>query len=284
MTTLVVGAGGQLGRALRQLRPQARFVDVPEVDLTSSASVAALPWDDVRAVVNAAAWTAVDPAEDLDRLPTVWDVNATGVFNLAWHARRLDLPLVHVSTDYVFRGDHRSPVPVDAPLDPQGAYGATKAAGEMAAHLAARHYVVRTSWLFGDGPNFVRTLRRLAASRDEVTVVDDQLGRPTYALDLAAALLALLDGRAPYGTYHATGAGDVVSWADVAAVAVRGTGCRVRPVSTVEYLAAAPQAAPQPAPRPAYSALDLGALEAVGVRMRDWREALAEYLRLEESA
>lgn len=278
MTVLVVGAGGQLGRALRQLRPQASFVDVPEVDLTSSASVAALPWDGVRAVVNAAAWTAVDPAEDLERLPTVWDVNATGVFHLAWHARRLDLPLVHVSTDYVFRGDHRSPVPVDAPLDPQGAYGATKAAGEMAAHLAPRHYVVRTSWLFGDGPNFVRTMRRLAASRDEVTVVDDQLGRPTYALDLAAALLALLDGGAPAGTYHATGSGDVVSWAELAVVAVRGTGCRVRPVSTAEYLLAAPQAAP----RPAYSALDLSALEAVGVQMRDWREALAEYLRLED--
>lgn len=284
MTTLVVGAGGQLGRALQQLRPQGHFVDVPEVDLTSSASVAALPWDDVRAVVNAAAWTAVDPAEDLDRLPTVWDVNATGVFHLAWHARRLDLPLVHVSTDYVFRGDHRSPVPVDAPLDPQGAYGATKAAGEMAAHLAVRHYVVRTSWLFGDGPNFVRTMRRLAASRDEVTVVDDQLGRPTYAVDLAAALLALLDGHAPYGTYHATGSGDVISWADLAAAAVRGTGCRVRPVSTAEYLAATPKAAPQPAPRPAYSALDLSALEAVGVQMRDWRAALAEYLRLEDPA
>jgi dTDP-4-dehydrorhamnose reductase len=277
VTLLVVGAGGQLGRALQELAPDARFVDVPDVDLTSRESVAGLDWDGVTAVVNAAAWTAVDPAEDPEKLPTVWDVNATGVFHLAFHARRLDLPLVHVSTDYVFRGDHTSPIPVDAPLDPQGAYGATKAAGEMAAHLAAKHYVVRTSWVFGDGPNFVRTMRRLAADRDELTVVSDQLGRPTYAVDLAGALLALLESRAPYGTYHATGGGDVVSWADFAALSVEDTSCTIVPVTTEQYQ----QKAPQAAPRPAYSALDLSRLESVGITMRDWREALAEFLDVE---
>jgi dTDP-4-dehydrorhamnose reductase len=210
----------------------------------------------------------------------VWDINATGVFHLAEHARDRDLPLVHVSTDYVFGGDHSTPITVDAPLAPQGAYGATKAAGEMAAHLAPRHYVVRTSWVFGDGPNFVRTMRRLARDREEVTVVADQLGRPTYAVDLAAALVGLLDVEAPYGTYHATGSGDVVSWADFAAAVLAGTGCRVVPVTTEDYLSRAPQAAP----RPAYSALDLSTLEAVGVRMRDWREALAEYLAKEDGS
>lgn len=276
MTLLVVGSGGQLGRALQRLRPDARFVDYPQVDLSSRDSVAALDWDGVGAVVNAAAWTAVDAAEDPDRLGTVWDVNATGVFHLAQHARRLDVPLVHVSTDYVFRGDHTCPVPVDAPLDPRGAYGATKAAGEMAAHVAPRHYVVRTSWVFGDGPNFVRTMRRLAAERDELTVVGDQVGRPTYALDLAAVLLQLLDRRAPFGTYHCTGAGDVVSWAQFAAEILRGSACRVRPITTAEYGAAAP--------RPAYSALDLSGLRAVGLTTRDWRQALAEYLAEEDAA
>jgi len=277
VTLLVVGSGGQLGRALQDLVPGARFVDYPEVDLGSRDSVAELGWDDVTAVVNAAAWTAVDAAEDPQKLPAAWDVNATGVFHLALHARRLDVPLVHVSTDYVFRGDHHDPIGEDAPLDPQGAYGATKAAGEMAAHLAARHYVVRTSWVFGDGPNFVRTMRGLAAEREQLTVVGDQVGRPTYAVDLAAALLALLERAAPYGTYHATGAGDVVSWAEFAAEVLRDSDCRVTPVSTAEYLAGAPQAAP----RPAYSALDLRKLESVGVHMRDWREALAEYLERE---
>lgn len=279
MTLLVVGANGQLGRALQRLRPDAVFVDVPEVDLTVRESVASLPWHQASAVVNAAAWTAVDSAEDVDRLPLAWAVNATGVLHLAEQARRHDLPLVQVSTDYVFAGDHAAPIPVDAPLAPQGAYGATKAAGEMAAHLAARHYVVRTSWLFGDGPNFVRTMLRLGGERDEVTVVGDQHGRPTYAVDLAGALLALLDRGAPYSTYHATGSGDVVSWAQFAAEILAGTGCRVTPVSTEQYL----QRAPQAAPRPAYSALDLSALDAVGVGMRDWREALAEYLT-EEAA
>jgi dTDP-4-dehydrorhamnose 3,5-epimerase/reductase len=277
VTLLVVGAGGQLGRALQDLRPDARFLDYPDVDLTSRASVDGLDWDGVTAVVNAAAFTAVDAAEEPARLPTAWDVNATGVFHLAQHARRLDVPLVHVSTDYVFRGDATAPIGVDAVLDPQGAYGATKAAGEMAAHLAPRHYVVRTSWVFGDGPNFVRTMRRLGAQREELTVVDDQVGRPTYAVDLAAALLALLDGGAPHGTYHCTGSGDVVSWAQFAAHVLRGTPCRVVPVTTEQYL----QKAPQAAPRPAYSALDLSSIEAVGVRMRDWREALAEYLAAE---
>lgn len=279
MTLLVVGAGGQLGRALQGLRPHARFVDYPQVDLTSRESVAALDWDGVSAVVNAAAWTAVDAAEDAEKLPAVWAVNATGVLHLAEHARRLDVPLVHVSTDYVFRGDATAPIAEDAVLDPQGAYGATKAAGEMAAHLAPRHYVVRTSWVFGDGPNFVRTMRRLAAERDELTVVGDQLGRPTYAVDLAGALLALLDGGAAYGTYHCTGAGDVVSWAEFATEVLRGSACRVVPVTTAQYLEKAPQAAP----RPAYSALDLSKLETAGVRMRDWREALTEYLQEEDA-
>lgn len=279
MTALVVGSGGQLGRALQDLLPDGRFVDVPEVDLTSRESVAALDWDGVDAVINAAAWTAVDAAEDAEKLPTVWAVNATGVFHLAEHARRLDVPLVHVSTDYVFGGSFDSPVPVDAPMAPEGAYGATKAAGEMAAHLAPKHYVVRTSWVFGDGPNFVRTMRRLA-DREELTVVDDQLGRPTYAVDLASALLGLLDAGAPYGTYHATGSGDVVSWAQFAAEILRDAPVRVVPVSTEQYLEKAPQAAP----RPAYSALDLSSIEAVGVRMRDWREALREYLTKEGPA
>jgi dTDP-4-dehydrorhamnose reductase len=274
MTALVVGAGGQLGKALRPLLPQGRFVDYPEVDLGSRRSVDALDWTGISAVINAAAWTNVDGAEDLDHLPTVWAVNATGVFHLAWHARRLDIPLVHVSTDYVFRGDATEPIGVDAPIDPQSAYGVTKAAGELAARLAPKHYVVRTSWLFGDGPNFVRTMLRLAETREQVRVVDDQFGRPTYAPDLAEVLLGLLDGPAPYGTYHASNVGEVVSWAQFAAAVLADTPCRVVPVTTPEYLATASQSAS----RPGYSALDVSRAEQAGVALRDWREALRDYL------
>jgi dTDP-4-dehydrorhamnose reductase len=280
VTVLVVGSGGQLGRALQSILPAARFADVPEVDLTSRESVAGLEWGDVTAVINAAAWTAVDAAEEPDKLATAWAVNATGVLYLAEQARRLDVPLVQVSTDYVFRGDATEPIPVEAPLDPQGAYGTTKAAGEMAARLAPKHYIVRTSWLFGDGPNFVRTMLRLAQTRDELTVVSDQLGRPTYALDLAGALIGLLQSGAPTGTYHATGSGDVVSWAEFATAILAGTGCQVVPVTTAEYQ----KLAPGTSPRPAYSALDLSRLEAARVSMRDWRQALSDYLDIERGS
>lgn len=268
MTVLVTGANGQLGRALRPLLPDAAFHD-RELDITDRAALAAHDWTGTTAIVNAAAWTAVDAAEQPDDLLRAWDVNATGVAHLASHARRLDVPLVHVSTDYVLRGDHEGDAPVDAHLDPQGAYGAAKAAAELAARIAPRHYVVRTSWVFGDGPNFVRTMLRLAAQRPRVSVVDDQRGRPTYAVDLAAALVRLLDGDLPPGTYHATGGGPVVSWAGFAREVLAGSACEVVPVTTAQYRAGAPATAP----RPRSSALATGPLA-----LRDWREALAEYL------
>jgi dTDP-4-dehydrorhamnose reductase len=267
VTLLVTGANGQLGRALQQLAPHARFTDRRSLDIADGASVSAFDFNGVTAIVNAAAWTGVDAAEDEPL--TAFEANATGVTHLAIAARRLEIPLVQVSTDYVFPGTATTPIPVDAPVSPLGAYGATKAAGEAAAALAPRHLVVRTSWVYGDGHNFVRTMRRLAATRDEVSVVCDQLGRPTNARDLAAAVLRLLDLDAPAGTYHATGTGDVVSWADVAVAALAGTTCQVRPITTAEYGAAKAQ-------RPAYSALAVS--PEVEPVMRDWRVALAEFL------
>jgi len=270
MTVLVTGGAGQLGRALRAELPDAEFGELPELDITDRAALAARDWSRTTAIVNTAAWTAVDAAEH-DAL-AAWDVNATGVAELAWHARRLGVPFVHVSTDYVLAGEPGGDAPADAPLDPRGMYGVGKAAGELAARIAPQHYVVRTSWMFGDGPNFVRTVRRLAEQRQQLTVVDDQIGRPTYAVDLARALVRLLASDLPPGTYHATGSGEPVSWAGLAAIALQGTGCTVVPVTTGQYA----RGAPGTAPRPANSALAAGALV-----LRDWRSALAEYLEAE---
>lgn len=145
MTALVTGGSGQLGRALQGVLTDAVFTDVGDLDITNRAALAAWDWSGTSAIINAAAWTAVDAAEQPDKLLTAWDINVTGIANLAWHARRLDVPLLHVSTDYVFRGDHEGDAPVGAAMDPQGMYGISKAAGEMAARIAPQHYVVRTS-------------------------------------------------------------------------------------------------------------------------------------------
>ena len=263
MTALVTGGNGQLGRALRARLPDARSTDLGQLDITDAAAVEAFDWTGTTVILNAAAWTAVDAAED--EPVKAWAANATAVAHLAAQARRLGVPLVHVSTDYVFAGDATAPYAVDAPIAPRSVYGITKAAGEAAALMAPQHLVVRTSWVYGDGGNFVRTMRRLAQTHAQVSVVDDQLGRPTHADDLAASLLHLLDAGA-WGTHHVTGAGDVASWADVAEAALVGTGCQVRRVSTAEYGASK-------APRPSYSAL---AVEP-GLPVRDWREALAGY-------
>ena len=277
MSTLVTGAGGQLGKALAAQLSDARLVRSAELDITDRTALDAFDWTGITAIINAAAWTAVDRAEEAESILSAWDVNASGVANLACHARSLGIPLVHVSTDYVFEGSTSGLLPIGSEVDPQGVYGITKAAGELAARLAPSYYVVRTSWVFGDGPNFVRTMLRLAKDRDELTVVDDQYGRPTYTVDLAAALIALLHSDAPSGTYHATGSGDVVSWADFASAILEGSSCKVRPISSEEYA----QGRPSVAPRPANSALDLFGLEVVGITMRDWRLALADYLGLE---
>ena len=283
MSVLVTGAGGQLGKALAAQLPSAklptaRLVTSAQLDITRREALDAFDWTGITAIINAAAWTGVDNAEETDSTLPAWDVNATGVANLAWHARWLGIPLVHVSTDYVFDGDGDAPIPADGLVDPRGVYGITKAAGELAARLAPTYYVVRTSWVFGDGPNFVRTMLRLGAEREELTVVDDQFGRPTYAVDLAEALIGLLERGCPAGTYHATGSGDVVSWADFAAAILEGSGCKVRPISSEEYAQGRVIA-----PRPSNSALDLSALEAVGITLRDWRLALAAYLTAEKA-
>jgi dTDP-4-dehydrorhamnose reductase len=256
---LITGAGGQLGRALRQAFAADDVLALTHADwdVTSPPSdpVSRGAWD---LVLHTAAWTSVDDAEA--------DPQAAATVNVAGtaHAASLKAPLVTYSTDYVFDGRKRSPyVESDGP-NPLSAYGRTKLHGEAAAGPSA--WVVRTSWLFGaSGHNFLRTMLRLGAEREEVAVVDDQRGCPTYVGHLAEATRSLVDAELPRGLWHVAADGDC-TWADFAEAifAEAGLDCRVRRITTAEL--------ERPAPRPAYSVLRS---ERPGApRLPHWREGL----------
>ncbi len=276
MTVVVLGAGGQVGRALARRFPGATVLDRSSLDLADPAAVASHDWTGVDVVLNAAAWTAVDAAEDPANRAAVQAVNVDGVSALAEAARASGFLLVHFSTEYVFDGEHPGPIPEDAPVRPLSVYGRSKADGDRLVTALDRHLLVRTTWVVGEGCNFVRTMAGLADRGVCPSVVDDQVGRPTAAEDLAAAVAHLVQ-RGASGTYNATGGGEPASWADVAEVVFAARGRDpgdVRRVSTAEYLADQPAAAP----RPRNSVLDLTRLEATGFRPRNWRTALDDYL------
>ncbi len=280
MKLAVTGTSGQVVRALIERAPAGVMVVAlgrPAIDLADPAGIApALAAIGADAVVNAAAYTAVDKAET-DR-DAAFAINAAGAGAVAAAARTLGLPLIHISTDYVFDGTKRAPyVETDRPA-PTGVYGASKLAGEVAVTAAHPDAVIaRTAWVYSPfGANFVKTMLRLAATRDELGVVADQVGNPTSALDIADAVLAIAanllarpDDPTLRGVFHMTGSGEA-SWADFAAqvfaasVARGGPVARVKPIATTEY--------PTPARRPANSRLDCSRLAAAhGVRLPDWR-------------
>lgn len=276
MRWLVLGGNGQLGRDLAVVLADQPMeaLDLPAVDITDPAAVAAVLADtDPDVVINAAAYTAVDAAETDEATALAVNGAAPGTIAQAC-ASRPDTRLVHISTDYVFAGDATGPYPEDAPHAPRSAYGRTKAAGERAvlAALPQRSWIVRTAWLYSaHGANFVKTMLRLAGERDTVSVVDDQIGQPTWSLDLARQLRALVDRDAPAGIYHGTNSGST-SWFGFTREIFRLSGHdpqRVLPTTT--------QAFPRPAPRPAFSVLGHDAWQRVGMApMRAWQQALAE--------
>jgi dTDP-4-dehydrorhamnose reductase/dTDP-4-dehydrorhamnose 3,5-epimerase len=278
---LVTGANGQLGRALRAELGDASHIDYvtrEDLDLASPEVFTARHWRDYDTIINAAAYTAVDQAETPEGRREAWAANATAVSHLARIALEHRLTLVHVSTDYVFDGTSDRPYHEDDPLSPLGVYGQTKAAADAIVATVPRHYIVRTSWVIGDGRNFVRTMRELADRGVDPAVVDDQVGRLTFTGDLARGIVHLMAERPAPGVYNLTGGGDPMSWADVARAVFASTGHdpqRVRPVSTEEYFASA--SAPV-APRPRNSVLDLSKIEATGFAVRAVEDVLREYL------
>lgn len=286
--TLVIGCNGQLGRAVRVLAEERGlsawfdFCDIDAFDISDSDSYEQYDWPLYGTVINCGAYTAVDRAETLEGRVLAWKANAVGPALLAHTCAEYGITLVHISSDYVFDGTCEVHTEDEFPC-PVSVYGQSKAAGDLAVAGCPRHYIMRSSWVIGDGNNFVRTMCLLsdkvaAGDLNEVTVVDDQLGRLTFTDQLAAAILYVLDARAPYGIYNMTGSGAVRSWADIARTCFdykNGNGDKVIPVSTERYYASI---AGPVAPRPHYSTLDLAKLRSVGFIPRDWEAELRSYL------
>lgn len=280
--TLVLGANGQLGLALRAAYgedPTVEYTDRDELDITAPGLDAARRWRDYGVIINAAAYTAVDLAETPEGRRDAWAANVTGLTALARVAAENGITLVHVSSDYVFDGTAERPYREDDPICPLGVYGQTKAAGDQVVATVPRHYIVRTSWVIGEGRNFVRTMATLAERGVDPRVVDDQVGRLTFTPDLAAAIRHLLNTRAPFGVYNVTGSGEPMTWAEIAREVYRVKGQapgRVTGVSTQEYHATSDST---PALRPYYSVLDLTKVAETGFSPPDALTSLGRYLR-----
>lgn len=274
---LVLGTNGQLGQALRHSFPEAIFFGREHCDFTSDQDITSLPFDSVDVIINAAAYTAVDAAEAVEGRALAEAINAHAVELLAEESAQHDVTLVHVSTDYVFDGTKTSPYLETDAFNPLSVYAKTKAAGDIAVATVPKHFIVRTSWVIGEGNNFVRTMASLADRGIAPSVVNDQIGRLTFTQDLAEGIKHLLTVGAAYGTYNLTNEGPASSWADIAAQVFALTGHdagKVTGVSTAEYFAGKLGIAP----RPLWSMLDLTKIEATGFTPENWDVRLAEYL------
>ncbi|KJL24032.1 putative dTDP-4-dehydrorhamnose 3,5-epimerase [Microbacterium oxydans] len=279
--TLVIGANGQLGRALRDLLGDAteyEYVDRAGLDLSDPSFTDTRRWRDYATIINAAAYTAVDAAETPDGRALAWAANVTGITALSRIANENGITLVHVSSDYVFDGSNPDEYTEADEVRPLGVYGQTKAAGDAIVATVPRHYIIRTSWVIGEGKNFVRTMASLAERGIDPQVVDDQIGRLTFTTELAGAIRHLLTSEAPFGVYNVTNDGEAQSWADVARLVFELTGydpARITGVTTEAYFASAVDPV---APRPRNSRLSIAKLKAAGYSPRAVREALVDYL------
>lgn len=274
---LITGANGQLGNEMRRLGAVSPnnyiYTDVAELDITDAAAVAQFVKENaVNIIVNCAAYTNVDKAESDEATAEL--INATAVANLATAMKKVDGTLFHVSTDYVFGNEGNTPRTEDMPLNPLGVYGRTKLRGEQAiAETGCKAIIIRTAWLYSEfGNNFLKTMMRLTAEREQLNVVFDQVGTPTYAGDLALAIFSIIEGglyAGNEGIYHFSNEG-VCSWYDFAteiAMAAGNTACKVQPCHSDEF--------PSPVKRPSFSVLDKTKIKnTFAIEIPHWRDSM----------
>jgi dTDP-4-dehydrorhamnose 3,5-epimerase len=275
---LITGGSGQLGIALQHRYPRAKATDVAELDITDWDSVANFNWSGITHILNAAGYTNVDGAESAEGRSAAWKVNSVGTLNLSRIALQKDLTIVHISTEYVFDGT-KNPHLEDEPPSPLSVYGASKAAGDVAIAMTPKHYLIRTSWVVGEGKNFVRTMIGLGQKGVTPTVVADQVGRLTFANELERCITHLIEKQPAYGTYNFTNGGEPASWADITREIFKLAGFQlnVTDTTTAEYFADKPEAAK----RPLNSALDLTKIQSTGLELKDWHESLEQYVKKE---
>jgi dTDP-4-dehydrorhamnose 3,5-epimerase len=274
----IVGAKGQLGLALQSQYPGARSADINELDITDQESVENYGWSGVRVILNAAAFTNVDGAESAEGRLAAWKVNADAVANLVAVAAQRDITLVHISTDYVFDGT-QSPHTEQESFSPLSVYGASKAAGDLIVSLLPKFYILRTSWVIGEGKNFVRTMLGLGQKGIDPSVVSDQIGRLTFTSELVRAIDHLLTSGAPHGTYNVSNDGPAVSWADITRkiFELANMPRNVTDITTEEYY----KDKEGIAPRPLHSTLDLSRLHSTGFSSNNWEIELKNYISKE---
>lgn len=274
---VIIGSKGQLGTALQAVYPSAICVDSDQLDISNIQQVQGFDWSNVGVMLNAAAYTAVDAAETSEGRLTAWAVNAVAVRNLAGVANQYGITLVHISSDYVFDGSEALHTEEES-FSPLGVYAQTKAAGDIAASLANKHYIVRTSWVIGQGSNFVRTMSSLADKGVKPQVVNDQIGRLTFTSTLAAGINHLLDKQPLFGTYNLSNDGEATSWAEIAKQVFAMSGASAEDVTSVTtedyYKDKAGIAA-----RPLQSTLDLSKIKNTGFTPAHWLDELKAYMQ-----
>jgi dTDP-4-dehydrorhamnose reductase len=277
----ITGRNGQLGKALIKKYPEATAMSKEEFDISDMNQVRAIDWSKYDVIINAAAYVNADHSETDEGREKTWQANAVGPRNLAEVAIAYNLQFIHISSEYVFNGTKANHSEMES-LTPLSVYGQSKAAGDLLASLVPKHHILRTSWVVGDGHNFVKTMKRLADMRIDPKVVNDQYGRLTFVTEIVRAIDHILKNDIESGVYNLSNSGKIKSWAEIAADTFEFAGhdkARVKFITTDEYK----QDKEVFAPRPKFSDMDLSKLQNTGFESSDYEPLLKEYVQSLES-